>query len=422
MKKKVKALFKWVTPSAKQLMVLTWWKEFSPVKDRDAIICDGSVRAGKTLSMAFSYVVWAMSSFNNQQFGMSGKTIGSLRRNVVWLLKLMLKGRGYKVVDHRSDNMLTISKNGVANNFYLFGGKDERSQDLIQGVTLAGMFFDEVALMPKSFVDQATARCSVDGAKYWFNCNPGAPNHWFKLEWLDKTDEKNAVHIHFTMEDNPSLSERVRDRYKRMYSGMFYKRYILGLWVLAEGLIYEMPEESDFYISDIPKNIVQVVAGCDIGKSASATTFVLVALTADKKVIILDEVKWKGEHYAHTAVDLYEKHIGIWKQQYPQLSTVWVESAEPAYVRSMDKALPNVTARGVAKKKISDRILSVSILLNLRRIKALKGKTKVYSALCSATWDEKNEGDRLDNGTVDIDIIDAFEYSVMRELNRLTRS
>lgn len=133
MKKKVKALFKWVTPSAKQLMVLTWWKEFSPVHDKDAIICDGSVRAGKTLSMAFSYVIWAMSTFNNQQFGMSGKTIGSLRRNVIWLLKLMLKGRGYKVVDHRSDNMLTISKNGVANNFYLFGGKDERSQDLIQG-------------------------------------------------------------------------------------------------------------------------------------------------------------------------------------------------------------------------------------------------------------------------------------------------
>src|SRR5690606_13759040 len=178
---------------------------------------------------------WSMSTFNGQQFGMAGKTIGALRRNVIGPLKQMLISRGYMVEDKRSDNLLIISRGGVTNNYFLFGGKDERSQDLIQGITLAGMFFDEVALMPQSFVNQATARCSVDGSKLWFNCNPAGPYHWFKLEWLDKLEEKNALHLHITMDDNPSLSERVKERYRRMYSGDVYRRYILGLWALADG-------------------------------------------------------------------------------------------------------------------------------------------------------------------------------------------
>lgn len=92
--------------------------------------------------------------------------------------------------------------------------------------------------MPESFVEQATLRCSVDGAKMWFNCNPAGPYHWFKLKWLDKLFEKRAVHLHFTMDDNLSLSERVRERYRRGYTGIFYDRFILGLWVMAEGVIF----------------------------------------------------------------------------------------------------------------------------------------------------------------------------------------
>lgn len=232
--------FRWSPFSKQQLRVLTWWMPDSPHHDKDAIICDGSVRAGKTVAMSFSYVVWATESFNGEQFGMAGKTIGSLRRNVVGPLKRMLKSRGYGVHDDLTGNVLTITRGTKINRFFLFGGKDERSQDLIQGITLAGMFFDEVALMPQSFVNQATARCSVDGRKFWFNCNPGGPYHWFKLEWLDQLERKNALHLHFTMDDNLSLSEKIKEGYRRMYTGIFYKRFILGLWVLAEGIVYDM--------------------------------------------------------------------------------------------------------------------------------------------------------------------------------------
>lgn len=234
--------------SVKQKKVLTWWCKDSPVKDKDGIVADGAIRSGKTLCMSLSFVLWAMSTFNQQNLGMAGKTIGSFRRNVLFWLKLMLKSRKYHVIDHRTDNMIEVSKNGVTNYLYIFGGKDERSQDLIQGITLAGMFFDEVALMPESFVNQATGRCSVDGSKYWFNCNPDNPRHWFKLNWIDKAKEKNLVYLHFTMDDNLSLSPKIKQRYRSMYVGVFFKRFIEGIWCVADGLVYSMFDEDKHVI------------------------------------------------------------------------------------------------------------------------------------------------------------------------------
>ena len=230
--------------SKKQRKVLNWWTKQSPVKDADGIICDGAIRSGKTLSMSLSFVLWAMWSYSGENFGMCGKTVGSFRRNVLFWLKLMLAGRGYSCDDKRSENLLIVKKGDRENYFYIFGGKDERSQDLIQGITLAGVFLDEVALMPESFVNQATGRCSVDGSKMWFNCNPEYPSHWFKTKWIDKAAEKRLLYLHFTMDDNLSLSEKVKERYRRMYSGVWYDRFITGLWVMAEGIIYPMYQEA----------------------------------------------------------------------------------------------------------------------------------------------------------------------------------
>lgn len=231
-------------------MVLGWWCEGSPYSDKDGIICDGSIRAGKTTAMAMSFVFWAMDSFDECNLALCGKTINSLRRNVIKQLTRVLISRGYQVQEHRSENYITISLGDVSNDFYLFGGKDEASQDLIQGITLAGIFFDEVALMPESFVNQAVGRCSVEGSKFWFNCNPDSPNHYFKTNWIDKLTEKNLIRIHFAMEDNPSLSAKTIQRYKSLFVGVFYDRFILGLWVMAQGLIY--PKYQEALVDSLP--------------------------------------------------------------------------------------------------------------------------------------------------------------------------
>ncbi|MCM1564912.1 MAG: PBSX family phage terminase large subunit [Dehalobacter sp.] len=273
MLKKIKrAVFKFHPFSLKQKKVLTWWCDDSPVKDKDGIIADGAIRSGKTISMALSFVMWAMYQFNDQNFGMCGKTIGSFRRNVVFWLKIILRCRGYRVEDKRADNLLIVYRGDKVNFFYIFGGKDERSQDLIQGITLAGILFDEVALMPESFVKQGTGRCSVEGSKFWFNCNPQGPYHWFKLEWIDKRKEKNLLYLHFTMDDNLSLSEKMKDRYRRMYAGVFFKRYILGLWVMAEGIIYDMFNEDAHKVPTTDRAYTEFYVCGDYG-TQNPTTF-----------------------------------------------------------------------------------------------------------------------------------------------------
>lgn len=251
--------FRWGTLSARQAKVLSWWKKESRYANYNGIIADGAIRSGKTVTMAFSFVIWAMSTFERQNLALCGKTIASLRRNVIGTLKRQLKARGYTVTEKRSDNLLVVSKGSQANLFYLFGGKDESSQDLIQGITLAGVFFDEVALMPESFVNQATARCSVDGSKFWFNCNPEGPTHWFYVKWILKCRSRKILYLHFTMEDNLTLVEEIKERYRAQYTGVFFDRFIRGLWVVAEGLIYQfdktvhttdkIPDAGEWYIS-----------------------------------------------------------------------------------------------------------------------------------------------------------------------------
>lgn len=306
--------FKFRPFSIKQKKVLTWWVSSSPYRDKDIIICDGAIRSGKTLIMSLSYVIWAMQAYNRINFGMAGKSIGSFKRNVWMLLKVMLRLRRYKVskLPGMKDTFI-IRKGEIENYFYIFGGRDESSQDLVQGFTAGGFFFDEVALMPESFVNQATARCSEEGAKIWFNCNPEGPYHWFKLEWIDKLVEKNAFRLHFLLDDNPSLSEKTKATYRRRYTGVFYQRFILGLWVLAEGIIYSMFTPK-MVIDKVPDNIkiIKKWIGVDYGQS-NATTFILVGLGSDRKLYILDEYYHSGrDSQVQKSPKAYAKDFKKW--------------------------------------------------------------------------------------------------------------
>lgn len=249
--------------SKRQKLTMLWWNQ-SKFRDQEGIICDGSIRSGKTLSMTIGFVLWSMASFDNQTFAICGKTIEALRRNVIRHMPVWLEGI-CTVTEKRSENKLIITAGSRTNTYYLFGGRDESSYSVIQGITLAGAFLDEVALMPRSFVEQAIARCSVAGSKFWFNCNPESPSHWFYLEWIKKHIARNILYLHFTMDDNPSLSEKIKRRYENMYSGVFYDRYIRGLWVVAEGLIYSMFNKDYHVVPSIPRAYEKYYISCDYG-------------------------------------------------------------------------------------------------------------------------------------------------------------
>ena len=226
--------------SPKQMKILAF-----PHTKYDALICDGAIRSGKTSIMMWAFVKWAMDNFSGQRFGVCGRTVDSCTKNIIVpFTGMSLARQKYIIRWRRGDKVMEVRRGGVTNYFEVFGGKDEASYALIQGRTLAGVLLDEVVLMPRSFVEQALGRCSVDGSRMWFSCNPASPMHWFYTEWVQKRKERNALYLHFEMRDNPSLSEKILVRYESMYSGVFYRRYVLGEWCIAEGLVYPMFDDS----------------------------------------------------------------------------------------------------------------------------------------------------------------------------------
>ena len=231
----------------------------------NALICDGAVRTGKTVFMIISFILWGMRKFDKSNFGICGKTVQSTERNIIdVVLDIELLQGLFKIKYLRSKHVLEVSGMGKKNKFYIFGGKDESSYTLIQGITLSGIFFDEVALQPRSFVEQGIARTlSVKESKLFFNCNPEHSKHWFKTEWIDDAEKdnlKNSYHLHFLMPDNPILDEEQIKKAETVYTGVFRDRYIYGLWVVAEGLVYphfdnvrkfkEYKYKDRFYIQD----------------------------------------------------------------------------------------------------------------------------------------------------------------------------
>lgn len=399
--------------SMKQLQVLSWWTDNSPYKNYETLICDGSVRAGKTLTMSMSYILWSMNHYNRQNFGMAGKTIGSLRRNVVTPLKRMLDGRNYVVKDKRSENILEITYGDVTNYYYLFGGKDESSQDLVQGITVAGFFFDEVALMPKSFVNQATSRASVDGSKFWFNCNPAGPYHWFKTEWIDKLDEKKALHIHFMMKDNPSLTKDTIDRYERMYSGVFYERYILGLWAMADGIVYDNFDKSTMVSNDPSGPAKKYYVSVDYG-TKNPTAFLLWGLYGDIWYC-LKEYYYDGRHRSKQKTD----------EQYAQdlikfidnrKVTIIIDPSAASFITRLRQLGMNVVK---ANNDVLNGIRETQSAMNEHKIMFTPNLPNLFKELMSYIWDEKAAEHGEDKVVKQFDhALDAVRYFVFKVIRK----
>ena len=383
------AVFRFKPFSRKQKQLLTWWLPESGVAGHDGIIADGAIRSGKTVCMSLSFVIWSMDSFNGQNFAMCGKTVGSFRRNVLSVLKQMLPARGYRLQDKRSENVLVISRGAVTNFYYVFGGKDESSQDLIQGITLAGVILDEVALMPRSFVEQACARCSVAGSRLWFNCNPESPEHWFKKEWIDKLGEQNMLYLHFTMEDNLSLAEEIKARYRAMFAGVFYRRFILGEWCMAEGLVYDFDRERHT-AEELPTSGTWYIS-CDYG---TLNPFSAGLWCVNKgKAVRVKEFYWSGR----------EKNKQLTDEEYYQkleelagdrvIQNVIVDPSAASFIACIRRH-----GRFSVRKAKNDVLYGIRLTAAMLRCGVLKigtGCTDAIREFGLYRWEEKGEVDRV---------------------------
>lgn len=374
--------------SKKQLEVLCWWCDKSKHKDKDAIVCDGAVRSGKTVCMSISFILWSFYRFSDTSFAICGKTIASLKRNVITPLIPLLTELGFTCNLKTSKNVLEIKKNDVMNRFYIFGGKDESSASLIQGMTLGGVLLDEVALMPRSFVEQALARCSVEGSKFWFNCNPENPHHWFYEEWIKKAEQKNCLYIHFLMQDNPSLSKEIIGRYESLYSGAFYERFVLGKWVAAQGLVY--PFFSSANITKPPKQSCEkYYISCDYG-TVNPASFGLWGL--------LDGVWYRVQEYYFNSREQGEQKTD--EEYYQELcnlasgkeiEAIIVDPSAASFIECIRRHQQFVCIP--AKNDVADGIRQVSDALKTGKIKICDVCHDTIKEFSLYRWNDKVSGD-----------------------------
>lgn len=414
---------KYVAFSKKQLQLLTWWTNESPYHDLNGVIAEGAIRAGKTIIMGLSFILWSMQKSSDINYAICGKTVASTRRNIIEPLIEMLKQRKFKVIDRKTEGKLIVIKNNNKNTYYIFGGKDEGSASLIQGITLGGVLFDEVALMPRSFVEQAMARCSVNGSKYWFNCNPEGPQHWFYVEHILKWKERKYIRIHFCLEDNPSLSKERIDNYKSLYTGIFYKRFILGEWAFANGIVYDMITDENFYYNSnrklvvpikIIENDIKPYYGVDFG-TANPQVYLEVYKYVDyvKKEMcfyVENEYYWNSrKQLRQKTPDEYASDFNNWCKEF---SCLIIDPSATPLKAAHRKYGHNVIN---AKNNVEEGIIGLSTLFANKMIKINKDNCpNLCAELGLYRWNEK----KLNNGVEEVlkendHCCDALRYAIM---------
>lgn len=410
--------------SEQQRRLIHWWRPVAVTSVNNYVIADGSIRSGKTIAMIIGFLTWSQEMFKGESFILAGKTMGALKKNVIRPMIQMLEAWGwsYDYIRSGTDARIEIG----ANTYYLYGANTEASQDALQGLTAAGAYADEAALFPKSFIDQMIARCSVDGWKVWMNCNPAGPHHYICEEYLcdEELKRKRVYHLHFTMDDNLSISPKRKEEYKNAWphGSVFYKRFILGLWVAADGLIYQQFADNtvDYLIDEAylkKHKIIYATIGVDFGGTKSAHSFTLTGFTEGyKQVVVLDEYYCKKrinpEQLDSDFIDFVRRAQSKYK-----VYEAYCDSAEQTLIAGLEAACVRshiaVEIKNAIKGPINNRIAFYNSLIAQKRWKIMKHCTHIIEAFEQAVYDDKkkNEDVRLDDGLMNVDSLDSTEYS-----------
>ena len=392
--------------SEKQMKILAF-----PYTKYEAIICDGAIRSGKSSIMMWAFVKWGMMNFDGQRFAICGKSVDSCIKNVIQpFLAMSLARETYRLRWRRIDKVLEVQNGNTTNLFEVFGGKDESSFALIQGRTLAGVLLDEVALQPRSFVEQALARCSVSGSRFWFNCNPGPPSHWFYQEWIKQTERHKALHLHFLLEDNPALDPEIVERYKNTYAGVFYRRYILGEWCVADGLVYPMFDKAKHIATEQHSGGVYYIS-IDYG-TLNPTAMGLWQLR-NGKAVMLREYYYDGRKQKHQKTDEeYADDLEAFAEGY-QIERVIVDPSAASFKETLRRR--GKFAVMDANNAVLDGIRLTGSLLLAGRILFDASCENTFDEFGSYCWDEKSQTDAVvKESDHAMDMIRYFAYTIMR--------
>ena len=380
-------------------------------------IFEGSVRSGKTHISMIMWAFWVAGSPRGRAYLMCGKTLTTLKRNVLEPLRELLGDSFSYSITKKEGEMF-------GRKIYLEGAATAESESKIRGMTLMGAYCDELTLFSEDFFVMLLSRLSEDGAKLFATTNPDSPSHWVKRDYLDNKSV-DLLALKFTLEDNIFLPKTYVEQLKREFTGVFYDRFILGKWVLAEGRIYEGFSQSSIIGRDDLENrlrenpIIMSVIGVDYGGSGSASAFVHAGFDAGfKNVYVLAEYYDPRNRSAECLISNFTEFVSSQMEQFPTLSLACCDSAEQLLVKSF-----RIEVKNALKRPINTRINMLNRLIASGRFFVLNECPHVIDAIQSAVWDERaaHKDCRLDNGTTNIDSLDALEYAFERYERQLFR-
>ena len=346
---------------------------------------------------------------------MAGKTLMTLKRNVLELLVDIFEGNFTYSLGKKEAKLFN-------RRIYLEGTSDSRSEGKIRGLTLDGAYCDELSLFEEDFFKMLLSRLSKHEARLFATTNPDHPNHWLKREYLDNPG-LDLLDVKFTLDDNIYLDKKYVESLKNEYSGMFYDRFILGLWVAAEGRKYGGFDKTKMVLTDkqIRKRLESnallfTIVGVDYGGNKSASVFSLVGFDKGFKNVYLLREHFDSENKsAESLITDFTARINEWREEFSPLKAVFCDSAEQLLVKSFRYAVP-VEVKNALKRSVNQRIAMLCRLISAGRFFVSSSCTKFIEAMETAVWETGKSGKdtRLDDGSVNVDSLDAFEYAVER--------
>ena len=262
-------------------------------------IWHGSVRSSKTVTSVVRWLDFVLTAPPGNLL-MVGRTERTLKRNILDALEDIVGDENYRFRQDQGEIRLFGRK------VYLVGANDERSEEKIRGLTLVGVYQDEITTSPESFFVMLLSRLSEPDAKYFGTTNPDTPYHWLKRKFIDRESELDLRTFHFTLEDNRSLAPAYVESLKREYTGLWYDRYILGKWTVAEGAVYAMFNPDVHVVDEIPSEFVRTWVCIDYGTSCP-TVFLYLGQTSDGTLWVADE--WRYDPDEHQTLSLSDVQL-----------------------------------------------------------------------------------------------------------------
>lgn len=381
-------------------------------------LLEGSVRSGKTWISLILWATWIASRPLNHLYMMTGKSLPTLKRNCLIPLQDLVGENNF------SFSLTTKEGRLFGRKIVLEGANDARSEDKIRGVTLGGAYADELTLYPEGFFAMLLSRLSVSGAKFIGTTNPDRPGHWLKTKYMDNPDV-NMLCIKFLIDDNTTLDREYIEAIKREYQGVFYERFIQGAWVSAEGCIYTdfANDSSRFIISSPPSDLISVAIGFDFGGNGSAHAGCATGITAGfRDVVTLDEYYRREIISPEALIKDICNFIERVKRSY-KCYDIYLDSAETTLIKGVKMAVQrrgiSINVHNARKGEINERIRLYQMLQGTGRYKIMSHCKHTIEAFSTAVWKPNSDDERLDDGSINIDNLDAQEYSTEKHMKRL---